>query len=420
MSDVRRLTEAEYEPFVRIAANAYPAWGVHSAEDRQRMVERLVTRAADPSVRHYGAFREGALLGGMALYDFTMNVYGAQVPTGGVGMIAVDLLHKKERVAHDLVAFFLERSRARQAPLAALYPFRPDFYKHMGFGYGAKTSEYRVQPANLGLPQGSSKEHIAYLTGADLQPIFECYQRYQAQRHGMMQRSEADFARRLADSDHTIVGYRRDGRIEGYLIFAFKQVQPDNFLANDLYATEWIYETPAALGELLAFLHSQSDQVRQIVVRTQDEHFHHLLRDPRDESGEIIPHVVLAHVTDTQGVGIMYRVLDTAGAFRALGAHNFSGQTCRLKITLTDSFFPSNAGSVAVHFDSGVARVAEDGNAEVEIRLGVAEFSSLLMGVVSFKSLHAYGLAEISDPSWLETVDRLFLAMEKPMCLTAF
>jgi predicted acetyltransferase len=420
MTDLRRLTEAEYDPFVRLAANAYPAWGVHSAEDRQRMVERLVARAGDPSVEHYGAFREGALVGGMALYDFTMNVYGVQVPTGGVGLVAVDLLHKKERVAHDLVTFFWEHSRARQAPLAALYPFRPDFYKHMGFGYGAKTSEYRVQPANLSLPQGSSKEHIAYLAGADLQPIFECYQRYQARRHGMMQRSEAEFTRRLASSDHTIVGYRRDGRIEGYLIFAFKPVQPDNFIANDLYVAEWVYETPAALGELLAFLHSQSDQVRLIVVRTQDEHFHHLLRDPRDGSGAVIPHVVLAHVSNTQGVGIMYRVLDTVGAFRALAAHNFGGQSCRLNVTLADSFFPHNAGSVAVHFDNGVARIAEEDDAEVEMRLDVAEFSSLLMGAVSFKGLHAYGLAQISNPSWLDTIDRLFLAREKPMCLTAF
>jgi predicted acetyltransferase len=419
MTDVRRLTEAEYEPFVRLAANAYPAWGVHSAEDRQRMVERLVTRAADPGVEHYGAFREGALLGGMALYDFTMNVYGAQVPTGGVGLVAVDLLHKKERVAHDLIAFFLERYRARQAPLAALYPFRPDFYQHMGFGYGAKTSEYRLKPVSLGLPQGPSKEHIAYLTDEDTRPIFECYQRYQAQTHGMMQRSEADFTQRLG-GNHAIVGYRRDGRIEGYLICTFKQVQPDNFIANDLYVAEWVYETPAALGELLAFLHSQSDQIRQIVVRTQDEHFHYLLRDPRDESGQIIPHVVLAHVSNIQGVGIMYRVLDTAGAFRALDAHNFGGQTCRLKVTLADSFFPRNAGSVAVHFEDGVAQVVEEANTEVEIRLDVAEFSSLLMGVVSFKSLHAHGLAAISDPSWLDTIDRLFLTSEKPMCLTAF
>ena len=57
---------------------------------------------------------------------------------------------------------------------------------------------------------------------------------------------------------------------------------------------------------------------------------------------------------------------------------------------------------------------------DVEIRLDVAEFSPLLLGVVSFRSLYLYGLAEISDTGYLETINRLFLADARPICLTAF
>ena len=46
--------------------------------------------------------------------------------------------------------------------------------------------------------------------------------------------------------------------------------------------------------------------------------------------------------------------------------------------------------------------------------------SALLMGVIPFKSLYRYSLASISDPRYLDTVNKLFLADEKPICMTWF
>lgn len=34
--------------------------------------------------------------------------------------------------------FYLRHYRERGTPLTALYPFRPDFYRSMGFGFGTK------------------------------------------------------------------------------------------------------------------------------------------------------------------------------------------------------------------------------------------------------------------------------------------
>lgn len=54
------------------------------------------------------------------------------------------------------------------------------------------------------------------------------------------------------------------------------------------------------------------------------------------------------------------------------------------------------------------------------VALDVAEFSSLLMGAVGFRSLYDFGLATISDPAYVATVDRIFAADRKPICTTAF
>lgn len=42
------------------------------------------------------------------------------------------------------------------------------------------------------------------------------------------------------------------------------------------------------------------------------------------------------------------------------------------------------------------------------------------MGVVGFHKLYTFGLAEISDERYVDTVERLFRAWEKPVCVSRF
>jgi hypothetical protein len=116
----------------------------------------------------------------------------------------------------------------------------------------------------------------------------------------------------------------------------------------------------------------------------------------------------------------MYRVIDLPRIFGQLYEHSFGGQNCRVKLTISDSFYPANAGSLVVLFRDGLPSVSADDTYDVEIKLDVAEFSSLLLGIVSFRNLYLYNLAQISDTSHLETINRLFLTPAKPVCLTAF
>jgi predicted acetyltransferase len=419
MMDIRRLGEDDLSAYQAVVSGAYPVLAAHTAEEREQTLARYRAELDEPGVAVYGAFRDGLLVGSMKLWDFTMNVFGAQVPTGGVGQIAVDLLHKKEHIAKELVTFFLEHYRAEGVPFAALYPFRPDFYHQMGFGYGTKVNEYRVHPVDL--PAGDKAE-VVPLTSADVSALSACYARIQARTHGLMHRPESHFARRLTKLDQHAIGHRKVGVLTGYLLIQFQSANiPGNFTANDLVVLEMLAETPEALRGLLAFLRSQSDQVRHIVFRTQDPHFSDLFFDARIAgSAEVIPYVVLAHIANTQGLGIMYRMLDIAAAFRALRDHDFGGQTLRLRLAVRDSFLPANQGAVRVDFQAGRAEVVAGEECDVEVALDVSELASLLLGVVPFTSLYRHGLATLSDPAYLDSVTRLFLAAEPPICLTGF
>lgn len=416
MREIRRIAAHEFLEFARISANAYPGFPVRTDDELQRMAERFREQDQNPGQPLYGLFDAGTLLGGMEFYEYTMNLHGAQTLVEGVGGVAVDLAHKKEHVARDMLRFFLDYAKEKGAVLTLLYPFRPDFYKDMGFGYGTKLNEYRIRPASL--PKGPSKQHIGWLSANEKPLMLACYQRCQARTHGLIQRSEADLSRFFSAPDRRVIGYTRDGQVLGYLYFTFQQHAQGNFLINDLIVHEMVYETREALAELLTFLRSQADQVRFIVIRTQDEEFHHLLLDPRNDSEALIPSVY--HPSNVQGVGLMYRVIDLPSIFKHLREHDFGGQTCRVKITVSDSFFPANAGSLIVNFSAGRPAVSAEAAHDVEIRLDVAELSSLLLGIVSFRSLYLYGLADISDPDSVETINRLFLTPTKPICLTAF
>lgn len=419
MSEIRMLSAGDFDAMASIFAEAYPGLKILTEEDRNRFKQRALQIYEDePTANFYGIFRDGQLLGIMCLYDFWMNFLQVRIPAGGVGQVAVALLHKKEHAAKEMMVYALRHYRAQETPLVALYPFRPDFYRRMGFGYGTKMNRYCVKPDAL--PGDPSRAQLRYLDGTDRQALLDCYQRAVDRTHGMMDKTERELDRLFGNPQHRIAGYERDGQMQGYLVFTFEQ--GETWLQNDIQVTELIYDGHEALAALLTFLQTQADQIRHIIINTQDEYLHHLLLDPRNGSARLIPDVY--HETNAQGVGLMYRVIDVPGLFERLSGRDFGGQTCILKLTIEDSLLPENAGSTLLCFENGYVQRLTGGQGntthEVEIRLDIADFSSLLAGTVDLVSLIRYGLADISRPVYTGMLNRIFAVEQKPVCTTAF
>jgi predicted acetyltransferase len=70
--------------------------------------------------------------------------------------------------------------------------------------------------------------------------------------------------------------------------------------------------------------------------------------------------------------------------------------------------------------ENGRATLNPEAQPDVEISLDIAEFSSLITGATTFRTLLAYGLAQISDANYADTVHQLFYTPNKPICHTAF
>jgi predicted acetyltransferase len=286
----------------------------------------------------------------------------------------------------------------------------------MGFGYGTPMQAYHFSPASL--PRWGNKNGLAFLDGGDRRAIHACYERYYKHRHGVMARRIEYWDAILEEPSLQTVGAFRDNKLAAYVVYSFERGAQASFLSNELHIRELVYDSTADLHCLLHYLHTQADQFEQIAFTTQDDSFYFLLSDPRSAGGNILPHTI-AHESSTQGLGIMYRVIDVPRFFEQLQTRNFGGVSCRFELVLGDSFFPPNRGSYIVEVEDGSMQLETGDKPEVRLTLDVADFSSLVLGVIGLDKLVDYGLATLSDHTYLARLERLF-AGPKPVCLTAF
>jgi predicted acetyltransferase len=415
-SEFKRLNDDEIKEFVKLSGLAYPFMGINTPEDVQRHTDRFIKlQNEDPCINIFGAFRDDELVGGMQLQDFIMNFEGMDIKAGGVGGVAVDLLHKKERVAKDIISYFIDYYRKQKTAIAMLYPFRPDFYKQMGFGFGTKMNQYRIEPDNL--PKTSHKEKLEYLREEDKDSLIRCYNSYASNTHGMLRRTNIEISNIFAPGKNTIV-YKQEGEIKGFLSFYFKKASEVNPFKNDIIVKELIFDELEILHQLLNFLHMQYDQINRIVINTQDEYFHYILNDPRDGSSNNFAPIY--EQTNLQGIGIMYRIIDNEEFFKQMALRSFNNVNLRLKLNITDTFVEENNIPIIVDFKEGRPTVVGGVGYDAEISMDISDFSAMVMGCVEFRALHRLGLASISSISYIDAVNKLFKTKEKPMCTTAF
>jgi predicted acetyltransferase len=417
MSDIKQIPVDQWPEIVRIVADAYPGMKIVSEEDRKKSLDRLHKTACDTRTSNWGLYRHDKLIGTMRLIDYTMNLFGKGVPAGGLSMVAVDLLHKKEAVAKEMVEFYLKYYRDKGANWAVLWPFRPDFYYQMGFGHGGKIHVYSIRPSDL--PKGKSKAGVRMLGVDDLPQVLECYNRLYPTTNGLLDENEINLRNRLEFYPEVrCTGVEINGKIEAYWGWRFESAHSNNILVNNMRGIELIYHTREALSALFTYLRSQVDQINKVVVRTSDPDFHFFPLDPRDGSEQMLGPIY--HQSHQTGVGAMYRIIHLEAALRECAHHNFNGGSCRVKLNVRDTFLPINNCSTAAVFENGKLTVDAKAKHDVEVTMNVEDFSSLLLGAVRFRSLYDYGKAEISDVSKISVVDNLFITDRPPACLTAF
>lgn len=273
---IQKLDLTYVDSITDIFIHAYTGLG-HSEKDREGVANWVINSISTwPHQDIYGIFEDDILLGGMCLLEFDLNTRGTILKAGGIGTVAVGLLHKKQKVARDLLLGALRHYRDKGIPLVTLYPFRADFYRRMGFGFGAQVQQFRLSPSAW--PEREVRGNVRILAGSDedRSNTLACYNCFLRRMNGMTQR--LDWTMGDAFTPETkVIGYEEDGELKGYFVAAFEREYDFN---NHLVVRELIYDSPDALMAFSGFLRRQVDQFKQIVVETQDETLAFFLNDP--------------------------------------------------------------------------------------------------------------------------------------------
>jgi predicted acetyltransferase len=412
-TEIRPMTTEEVPAYVELIHGSYPGTDLETPQQKAALTERFTSRMGE--MVPVGVFEGGGMIGGMIQYPFVMNWRGVLLQAGGIGMVATGLMHRKEHVARDLVRYFIESERERGALFALLYPFSPEFYRRMGFAFGARRMQYELMPAQL--PAIGDRRRCRPLTEADIEPLRDHCRRLVLARHGMLMKREYEL-KAMVSGEPRIVGVYEGERLTGFLRYHFGKEIGGNFLIYDLNVNEFSYETNLAFGSLVAFLHSLGDQVRRVRISTDDPEFYQIAEDPRDASGILFN--VVHHKIDIGGVGLMVRWTGAHLPEETLEQAKFGSGKAVVALEVEDTLVSTRITTTCIAFDHGKAHRTDLQPSAVRVQLGVADYSALLMGSVSLASLARFGRASIAPESELEHISHIFRTEAPPFCTTDF
>ena len=418
--EIRPLAREGEDPallaaLARLMADAYPIMGLTTSDALAASVARLTELMRDDDPVWVIAERDGALAGAMRLYDYQMNVRGRDALTGGVGSVAVARAHKRQGIARALIAWYLDHYRARNAPFAVLHPFRLDFYRALGFGYGTPFHRFRFAPVTL--RDAGARGTVRELGAGDLDALLGCYERVRANTNGLIAKHRAAALRSLEDAALRYIAVEDGGTMRGFMQTTVVAADPELRNRDELIVRDLAYEDESYLAALLGFLRAQRDQFARVVIESQDPALHLASSDPRDGSDVSVAPPATHRVAET-GLGVMYRILDVE---RALAHVPGSTAPFALRLVVDDPFFAATAGTWTFQFSPHrPPERADSADADATLRIGIHDLSSVVLGSLPVQDLVRHRLATVEPAHAVSRIDEAFRADQPPYCTTRF
>lgn len=421
---VRELTPQIIDEYVTIYLNAYPANKDLSDEGIAGYKKKYTdSMKDDKNINFCGLFEDDKLIALMKVIDFSMNAFGKMCPATGLMSLAVHPMHKKKGAGLDMVRFFERYTCKTGAIVAMLLPFRMDFYRNMGYGYGSKLDEYRIPTSSL--PKWDGPHRIRFLGPEDTENMLACQKAFAGLYHGMVVKFEDEIKAMYADTRSKRIGYFDGDELKGYAVYDLVSESPVNYTLNSIDVKELVYLDRDSLRAMLGFFREQADLAQTVTLRTGEEDFYHILPSAQDISGNYIDFGFLQ--TNVGAVGTMYKIVDPARFVEATAHRRFSpadltaafdyyDELAHEEKTFVVSFRPDGEGKGSRWAAVGAA----DSDADVRIKCALADMSSLFMGSCRFSSMVRLGAFTLSDDSFCDVLDSLFYCRQKPWTNTDY
>ena len=417
MDNIRLLTDKHVTAMARLMRNAYPGYDI--SEEAQQNTEKWVRRVvagADGEIG-LGCFDEhDQLVGGMQVLNQPMNLRMEMVNVIGLGGLCVDLLHKKKRIALNLLHHSFKKGQTEGACMAILDPFNIGFYKKMGCGVSVMNHQFKLKPSQL--PHEGDRSLVCELIEEDVPFIVEYVHRYYLQHHGMLKMEEYEIRDILKECQMTL-GVRQKGKLSGIMPIRFERTAPQNIFKTNLIVEEFLYDDPATANAFLTFLNAQADQVNQVIITSQDNHFESNFQNP--DTGDDDTFHTRSNEMYRTGNGMMARILNMEKVFATVRVPAHETQYFPMTIHIHDPLMEelSDVWSLKVR-DGQLSASRAENHTEYDGSVGISDLASLIMGAVTMKSLMRYGLVTINNANKMEALGRVLQYPQAPVCLSRF
>ncbi len=411
---INKLSKKNYEATYRILGNSYPDMKI----PKDRAFEWF-DRINDPNESRclWGGFLQGQQVSVFVTNDFTMNFRGQMLSAGGIGMVAVDLLHKKEKICKQMIEFYESYYEEKDTYLLVLYPFRPDFYHKMGFGMGTCLHTYCLEPKYF--PKYKKTHALTFADMSNLSEITDFYNQITKSQHGAMYRREGEFEGWLRNPQLKCIIYKEDNEIQGYMFFSFRERNPHDKGSFDMIVKEIFFQSVDVWKQFSTFFNSQSDQIKRIEITTYDTDFYHYISNPVSESKE--SYQLIRHNIAYEKSGLMYKISNPLKFMESLEENAFENNEVIIRLILTNELFPKKEKYILTYnLENSKFVINETKRVDVSIKMNLAQFSSILMGALSFSSAYKHGLIDIDNKKYIDCVDKLFRTNNKPVGYNEF
>lgn len=420
--EVRIITPDLIDEYITIYLNSYPAYKDLSEDGVLGYKTKYINSMKnDENITFVGLFEDGKFIALMKLIDFSMNTFGRMQHAVGLMSLAVHPMHKKQGAALDMVRFFEAYTRETKAAVAMLLPFRIDFYRKMGYGYGSRLDEYRIPTINL--PKFEDISCIKFLNSEDTYQMLECQRKFAGLNHGMVVKFEDEIRDMFSDNQSKRIGCFRNGKLQGYAVYTFVSESDVNYTLNRIEIKELVYLEPDVLKAFLGFFRNQSDLAQTVVIRTGEEDFYHILPSAQDISGNYIDFGFLQ--TNISAVGTMYKIVDLDNFVSLTDYRRFPLADITVGFDYYDELSHTSK-SFAVKFSgndnlySSWSPAPFDAPCDVRIECRLSDISALFMGSCRLSSMVRLGNMRLSDPSFEAFLDSLFCCKQRPWTNTDY
>lgn len=361
--------------------------------------------------RTFGAFVDGVLAGTVDGFSGEMVLPGgARVAHTAVTHVGVLPTHTRRGVVTALVRRQLHDARTRGDVVATLRASEATIYGRFGYGIAswAAESEVDVRRATFrpGAPEGGPVRMLDESERWELLP--RIHSRHLPARPGTLERWSRWWNSHRLRAESTsgpryVAVHGQPGHEDGFVRYRPSTADPSEWFTSEtptIVVDDFFASSAEAHAGLARFLLGLD-----LVARVR------FAEMPMDDPMPWLLHDHRAVRTRSIEDETWLRVLDVE---RALASRAYSG-TGKVTLGVVDPMFPENEGTYTISAD-GAVRSDE----QADLRVGVAELGSILLGGVACRTLAAEGRIEVCRAEAVPVADGLFEWDSVPFAGTSF